>query len=119
MWGTKCTACGSPQYPPQRICANPECRAIDQMEPYRFANKIGHVASYTGDMLAASYDPPSIYGRVDFEGGGRNMFDFTDCTLEDVTQGGAVTMTFRRKYYDRMRDIAGSCWKCVPVKEVK
>ncbi|MCK5783265.1 MAG: hypothetical protein KAH06_02380 [Desulfobacterales bacterium] len=119
LWGTKCTACNSPQFPPQRICANPECRAIDQTEPYRFADKIAHVVSFTGDMLAASFDPPSIYGRVQFEGGGRNMFDFTDCTLEDVGQGTAVTMSFRRKYHDNLRDIVGYYWKCVPVKEVK
>ncbi len=118
MWGTKCTACNSPQYPPQRICANPECRAIDQTEPYRFADKTGTIASFTNDMLAATLDPPAIYARVEFDGGGRNMLDITDCSPEEVAQGTKLTMTFRRKYHDKQRDIIGYCWKGVPVKEV-
>ena len=39
LWGNKCTSCGTPQWPPQRICANPNCGAIDKMEPYSFAEK--------------------------------------------------------------------------------
>jgi uncharacterized OB-fold protein len=89
------------------------------MEPIRFSDKLGRIASYTGDNLAASYDPPSIYGQIDFEGGGKFMFDFSDCKLEDLATDMAVTMSFRRKYYDEKRDISGYFWKAVPVKEVK
>jgi len=69
--GTRCRKCGTPQYPPQRICANPACGAVDAMEDYAFADKKGKILSYTGDMLAASYDPPELYGYVEMEGGGR------------------------------------------------
>ncbi len=119
LYGGKCTECGTPQLPLQDICVNPECGAVGTQVPYRFADKTGHVVSFTGDNLAASLDPPAIYGQVEFEGGGKFMFDFTDCKLDELTPGMAVTMSFRRKYYDDRRDISGYFWKAVPVKEVK
>ncbi|MBM3132213.1 MAG: 3-hydroxy-3-methylglutaryl CoA synthase [Chloroflexi bacterium] len=119
LWGTRCTSCGTPQWPPQRICANPECGAVDKTEPYSFADKTGRIISFTGDMLAAGLNPPSLGGRLEFEGGGRNMFDFTDCTLEELSTGKAMTMTFRLKYNDRARSIIGYYWKAMPAQEVK
>ncbi|MDP8255139.1 MAG: OB-fold domain-containing protein [Candidatus Alcyoniella australis] len=116
--GTKCQACGWAQYPSQRICVNPECGAIDQMEPYRFSDKPGTIFTYTGDMLAFSFDPPAVYGIVDFEGGGRTQMDFTDCLLEKIKVGQQVKMSFRRKYYDQQRGIHGYFWKAVPVAEL-
>jgi len=119
FWGSKCKKCGMEQFPPQRICVNPNCQAIDEMEPLPFANKKGTIASYTGDMLAASYNPPAIYGHVEFEGGGKSFLDMTDCNLDDLSPGMPVRMSFRRKYYDKIRDITGYFWKAVPMKEVK
>ncbi|MFH1241333.1 MAG: zinc ribbon domain-containing protein [Pseudomonadota bacterium] len=119
LWGSKCRKCGTAQLPPQRICVNPDCGAVDEMEEYRFSDKVGRIASYTGDMLAASYNPPAVYGAVEFEGGGKYYFDFTDCDLDSLATGMRVSMSFRRKYYDRKRDIAGYFWKAIPVKEVK
>lgn len=114
--GNRCKMCGTPHYPPQRVCVNPHCGAIDQMEDYTLADKVGNIFNYTGDMLAASYDPPAIHGQVDFEGGGRYWFDFTDCTLDELKVGLPVEMSFRRKYYDDRRDIHGYFWKAVPNK---
>ncbi|MEE9613282.1 MAG: zinc ribbon domain-containing protein [Desulfatiglandales bacterium] len=119
LWGTKCKRCGTAQLPPQRICVNPDCGAVDETEDYRFSDKIGHIASYTGDMLAASYNPPAVYGAIEFEGGGKFYFDFTDCDLDSLATGMPVSMSFRRKYYDKKRDIVGYFWKAVPTKEVK
>lgn len=119
LWGSKCQKCGTVQYPPQRICVNPECGAVDEAEDYRFSDKIGHILSFTGDTLAASYNPPSIYGQIEFEGGGRYLFDFTDCDLDSLHVGMPVRMSFRRKYYDAKRNIVGYFWKAVPMKEVK
>jgi len=119
LWGTKCKKCGTAQIPPQKICVNAECGAIDRMEDYLFSDKIGHIASFTGDMLAASLNPPAVYGQIEFEGGGKMMFDFTDCNLDDLATGMPVSMSFRRKYYDEKRDISGYFWKAVPLKEVK
>lgn len=119
LWGTRCKACGTPQFPVQRVCVNPDCGAIDQMEDYRFADKTGEIVSYTGDMLAASQNPPTAYGAIEFEGGGKNYFEFTDCDLSDLSVGTKVRMSFRRKYKDKKRDVSGYFWKATPVKEEK
>lgn len=117
LWGCKCKNCGTVQYPTQRVCVNPECGAAREMEPYRLSDKAGHIASFTGDNLAASLNPPAIYGQVVFEEGGKYMFDFTDCDLESLSTGMRVEMSFRRKYRDQKRDIAGYFWKAVPIQE--
>ena len=119
LWGSKCKKCGTPQFPPQRICVNPDCGAVDEMEEFCFSDKIGHIASYTGDMLASSCNPPAIYGNIQFEVGGKYMFDFTDCDLDSLAVGMPVRMSFRRKYYDEKRDVVGYFWKAVPMKEVE
>jgi uncharacterized OB-fold protein len=113
--GSKCQACGTPQFPKQRICANPECGAVDQMEPYYFHDKIGRINSYTGDNLAFSWDPPGMYGLIDFDEGGRLYLDFTDCELESLKVGGQVRMSFRRKFADKRRGTYSYFWKAVPV----
>ncbi len=113
--GSRCHSCGTPQYPGQRVCVNPDCGAVDNMEPYGFSDKIGTMASYTGDNLAFSLDPPAIYGLVDFEAGGRVYLDLTDCTMEEMKVGMPVAMTFRKKYTDLRRGIHVYYWKAMPV----
>lgn len=115
LMGGKCTKCGTPQIPSQRICVNPECGAVDSQEPYAFADVPAMVKTFTGDMLAVSVDPPHIYGMVQFEGGGRLMADFTDCELTDVKVGQPVAMHFRRRYVDEHRGFSGYFWKAVPL----
>ncbi len=112
--GTRCKRCGTPQYPPQRVCANPECKAIDEMEPYRFSDKKARLFTYTGDNLAVSPDPPQAYGIIQFEGGGRALFDVTDCILDELKVDMPVEMSFRKKYYDEARGIHNYWWKAVP-----
>ncbi len=114
--GTRCRRCGTPQFPPQRVCAVAECQAVDETEPYLFSDKSARVFSYTGDNLAFSLDPPQIYGIVDFEGGGRMMLDFTDCALEAVRVDQPVELHFRRKYHDSQRGVHTYFWKAVPVE---
>jgi 3-hydroxy-3-methylglutaryl CoA synthase/uncharacterized OB-fold protein len=116
LYGTKCKHCGTPQYPANRICVNPKCRAIDEMEPYRFSDKKAIVFNYTSDNLAASISPPTIYGVIDFEGGGRAWLDFTDCDLEDIKVGVPVELSFRRKYSDEVRGIHSYFWKVIPAR---
>jgi len=115
--GTKCKACGTPQYPKQRVCVNPECGAIDQMQDYRFSDKKGTLASFTGDSLAYSLDPPAVYGLVDFEGGGRMFADITDCNLDEVKVGMPVTMSYRRKSSDPRRAFYNYFWCAVPIEK--
>ncbi len=119
LYGGKCTECGTPQLPAMDICVNPECGAVGTQVPYRFAEKSGYIASYTGDNLAATLNPPAIYGQIEYDEGGKFMFDLTDCNLEDVSTGMPVKMSFRRKYYDSKRAISGYFWKAIPAKEVK
>jgi len=112
--GGRCTACGTPQFPQARICVNPECGFVGDMEDYEFAERQGRVIMYTGDMLAISADPPAIYGIVQFDDGGRILADFTDCTLDEVSVGCPVHMSFRRRWVDEQRGYTGYFWKAVP-----
>ena len=113
--GTKCKVCGIVVFPKDRVC--PTCGAIDQMEPYPLRNKQAKIFTFTGDMLAFSFDPPQFYGIIDFEEGARLQLDFTDCKQEDLKVGMPVDLSFRRKYSDDLRQIYGYCWKAVPRKE--
>jgi hydroxymethylglutaryl-CoA synthase len=94
--GSQCTACGTPQLPPQRVCV--KCRTRDKMEPYPFADRVGKIATYALDRLAYSLNPPVVNVVVDFEGGGRFLCEMTDCEPEKVAIGDEVEMTFRRLY---------------------
>ena len=117
--GKRCTKCNTPQFTFTPICVNPECNATGSMEEYEFAGRNARVLMYTGDMLAPSADPPAIYGIVDFEGGGRLLVDFTDCTLEDVRVGLPVQLSFRRRYKDNERGFSGYFWKAMPAVKVE
>ena len=114
--GAKCKACGTPQFPRESVCINPDCGAVEQMEDYSFSDKTGRLFTYTADHLTFSEDPPALYGIVDFEGGGRYWFDITDCPVESVEVGQPVRMTFRRRYLDEARGVAGYFWKAMPFK---
>jgi len=115
LCGTRCKKCGTPQYPAQRVCVNPDCGAIDEMEYYRFSDKKGTVFSFTGDLLAFTPIPPAIYAVIDFDGGGRFWFDVTDCDLESMEIGMPVEMSFRRRYVDEKGGIVGYFWKAMPI----
>jgi len=115
--GGKCTACGTPQFPRERICINPECGAVDRMEDYAFSSRGGRLFTYTADHLTFSEDPPALYGIVDFDGGGRYWFDLTDCRLDSLEVGQPVQMTFRRKYQDKARGLYAYFWKAMPFKD--
>jgi uncharacterized OB-fold protein len=115
--GSKCKRCGTPHYPPQRVCVNPDCKAIDEMENYPFADKKATLFAYTEDHLAFTVNPPSIYGIADFDGGGRWWIDLTDCGAGEIKVGDRVEMSFRKKYTDEKYGIHGYYWKGVPIKE--
>jgi len=115
LHGTRCKNCGTPQFPPQRICVN--CQATDQMEDYGFADKKGTLFSFTIDHASPTINPPLIYGYVNFESGGKFVFELTDCEPDSLKTGMPLKMSFRRKYRDEIRGIVGYFWKAVPERD--
>ena len=112
LTGTKCKVCGTPQYPPQRVCVN--CHTKDEMEPYSFVDVPAKVFSFSHDYVVESTDPPVTVTFVDFEGGGRIMCDMTDREPAAIEVGLPLEMTFRRLYY--VGGIHNYWWKCRPVR---
>lgn len=112
LYGTKCTACGMVQYPPQRVCV--KCQEKDQMESLRLSDQPGIVFTFTRDFLSASIDPPSVMSIVDFKAGGRIFCEMTDRIPADVKVDMPVEMTFRK-----INDAGGFhnyYWKCRPIR---
>jgi 3-hydroxy-3-methylglutaryl CoA synthase len=112
--GGKCTKCGTVQYPRQRYCVNPECNALDSQDEYAFAERNGKIMSYTADSLTYSPDPPTYFGMVQFDGGGRMLMDFSEIDAGGIDVGMAVRMVFRIKDADTMRGFVRYFWKAVP-----
>ncbi len=112
--GGRCTKCGTAQFPRSRICVNPNCQAVDSQEPYSFADKKGQILSWSADYLAYSMDPPSHYGMITFEEGGRFLCDITDVEPGTIDSGMNVRMVFRIKDFDDRRGFRRYFWKAVP-----
>jgi 3-hydroxy-3-methylglutaryl CoA synthase/uncharacterized OB-fold protein len=112
LTGTRCTRCGTPQYPPQRVCVT--CHTKDEMDPYNFQDVPAQVFSFSHDWVMQTLDPPVTVTFVDFTGGGRLMCDMTDRDPAAVEVGLPVEMTFRRLYY--VGGIYNYWWKCMPVR---
>lgn len=119
LWGIKCRRCNTPQYDnggitttPIRVCA--VCGAVDDFDDYDFSRKRATVFSYTQDLLAPAADPPSSVVLIDFDDGGRMLFDLTDRNPEEVKVGMRVEMTFRKVFVDR--GLNNYYWKARPIR---
>lgn len=110
FYGVQCKNCGTPQFPPSRVCI--QCQAIDQMEDYRFYGKTARLATFTVDFLAESLDPPTIVAVVDFDGGGRLICFMVDCDPTALKVGMEVEMSFRHLF--AVDGIRTYFWKAVP-----
>ncbi len=108
--GSRCTACGTGQLPPQRVCV--KCGALDQMREESYADAVGKVATYTLDHLAYSLQPPVVAAIIDFEGGGRLSCELTDVDPSEVGIGDRLEMTFRRLYTGQ--GVHNYFWKARP-----
>lgn len=115
LTGGKCSTCGTEQFPRTRICVNPNCGEVDTQEPCSFRTKQAKIMSWSADYLTYSMDPPSHFGMVTFEDGGRFMTDFTDVEVGTVDSGMDVTMVFRIKDFDKKRGNRKYFWKAVPI----
>lgn len=113
LYGSRCKCCGTPQFPPQRICAN--CKALDQMEPYSFRDKNATIATFTVDGLSLSLDSPNILVVVEFEGGGKMMTYLVDCKKEDIHVNMPVKATFRQLF--EANGVHTYFWKVAPKRE--
>lgn len=119
LYGVKCLKCGTVQLYMRatsmraHVCL--QCQAKDSFEPYRFADRKGKVVSFSHDYLGGGIDPPATRTVVDFEGGGRGLFDMVDRDPAECKVGMDVEMTFRK-----VRSAPGSSvyfWKCKPVRD--
>jgi 3-hydroxy-3-methylglutaryl CoA synthase len=114
--GGRCTQCGTLQFPRTDICVNPQCKAMHTQEPHSFRDEAAKVLTWSADYLTYTADPPSHYGMITFDNGGRFMTDFTDVNLGEVDVGIAVRMMFRIKSFDHLRGFVRYFWKAVPVR---
>jgi len=114
--GGKCRACGTVQYPRQRYCVNPACNALDSQDDYVFSERTGKVLSYTADGLTYSPDPPTYFGMVQVDGGGRMLMDFTEVDPASMDVGLPVRMVFRIKDADPNRGFVRYFWKAAPAR---
>jgi len=119
LYGVKCLKCGTVQLKMSRstmrahVCL--ECQAKDNFEPYRFADKKAKVVSFSHDYLGGGIDPPATRTVVDFEGGGRGLFDMVDRDPAEAKVGMTVEMTFRKVMTAAASNVY--FWKCKPVRD--
>ena len=113
--GSICTECGTPVFPPQRVCVH--CHAIDKAEPYSFLDKTARVRTFTIDGLSLSLDSPNFLVVIEFEGGGKMMTYLVDCKKEDIKVGMQVRPTFRKMF--EANGVHTYFWKVVPAQEVE
>ncbi|WP_159701818.1 3-oxoacyl-[acyl-carrier-protein] synthase III C-terminal domain-containing protein [Arthrobacter sp. 18067] len=72
------------------------------------------VTTLTADRLAYSLDPPTHYGVIDFDGGGRMTAEYCDVEPGTLAVGSTVRMMFRIKTLDGRRGFRSYFWKAAP-----
>ena len=110
--GVKCLNCGTPQYPPQRVCVT--CRTKDKFESYLFLDKKANLFSFCHDHIMATIDPPVTVSVLDFEGGGRILIDMTDRDPAECKVGMPIELTFRKLFC--VGGINNYWWKSRPTR---
>jgi 3-hydroxy-3-methylglutaryl CoA synthase len=108
----QCQACGTVQYPPQRVCT--KCGTRDDFEAVRLADRPAKLFTYALDYIAGSVDVPLAVCIVNFQGGGRALMTMTDRVVEEIAIDMPLEMSFRRLY--EAEGIHNYFWKCTPVR---
>jgi hydroxymethylglutaryl-CoA synthase len=108
----QCRACGTVQYPPQRVCT--KCGKRDDFDQVRLADKPATLFTYALDYIAGSVDVPLAVCIVNFEGGGRALMTMTDRVVEEIEVDMPLEMSFRKLY--EAEGIHNYFWKCTPVR---
>ena len=112
--GGRSTKTGAIQFPKTEISVGSNDRTRGTQEDYPFAERRAHILTYTADNLTYTPDPPSWYGAIEYEGGGRMTVEFVDVEPEQVQVGAPMRMMFRIKAVDEMRGFTKYFWKAVP-----
>lgn len=112
--GGKCSKTGTVQFPKTDLSANPNDHAQGTQDDYPLAETPAKIFTYTADSLTYSPNPPNYYGHIEFEGGGRWMFEFADVSPEQVEVGADMRMMFRIKAFDEQRHFRRYFWKAAP-----
>ncbi len=112
--GGRCTKTGVVQFPRSELGVA-SGGAIDTQEDYLLAERQARIVTFTADNLTYSPNPPSLYGMIDFDGGGRLTVEFVDALPADIEVGREVRMRFRIKAFDELRGFTKYFWKAAPV----
>ncbi|KQX18597.1 MULTISPECIES: hydroxymethylglutaryl-CoA synthase family protein [unclassified Sphingomonas] len=112
--GGRCTQTGVVQFPKSDVSVGRNDHAVGTQQDYPLAELPARIVTYTADRLTYSPAPPSYYGVIDFEGGGRMMTEFADATEDQIEVGCAMRMVFRIKAFDEQRDFVKYFWKAAP-----
>jgi len=119
LYGVKCLKCGTVQLFMTHVSTRAhvclECQAKDEFEPYRFADKKGKIVTFSHDYLGGGIDPPCTRAVVDFEGGGRGMFEMSDRDPNEIKVGMMVELTFRTRGF--INGTYNYFWKAKPVRD--
>jgi hydroxymethylglutaryl-CoA synthase len=93
LYGSRCHACGTVQFPIARVCI--KCKTREQLSDHKL-RKQGTIFTFTVDHLIANIEHPLPMAVVDLDGGGRLYLQVTDFQEGEVAIGAPVTLTFRR-----------------------
>jgi 3-hydroxy-3-methylglutaryl CoA synthase len=110
LHGVKCRACGTIQYPPQRVCI--KCHAKDDFEEVRLNSRKGKLFSFSFEFIKGNVP----IGLVNLEGGGRVFVELTDVEQEELKIDLPVELTFRRLDLWREDGMYGYFWKATPIR---
>lgn len=105
---------GEVQFPRSDIPLDGDLDAVGTLVDHPMAELPARILTFTADSLTYSPDPPTWYGLVDFEGGGRMNVEFCDAAPEDIEVGREMRMMFRIKAIDAQRHFVRYFWKAAP-----
>jgi uncharacterized OB-fold protein len=109
--GGRCRVTGAIQFPASEISVAATKAVVDTQDDYPLAEVPARILTYTADNLTYTPNPPSYYGMVAFDGGGRMLAEFADVDSDDVHVGAGVRMVFRVKAVDEQRGFTKYFWK--------
>jgi hydroxymethylglutaryl-CoA synthase len=112
LMASRCKACGTVQYPPQRVCV--KCQSKDEFEEYKLSDKRAKAVTYVVDYLATTVDSPAVFTWIDFEGSGRMHCEMTDHALQKPFVGMPLEMSFRKLY--TAAGVNNYFWKARPIR---